>query len=56
MPLDRNQIAKRAAQELKDGFYVNLGIGMPTLVANYVRRGSCRSCLRLRRTNVLQLQ
>jgi 3-oxoacid CoA-transferase B subunit len=38
MPLDRNQIAKRASLELKDGFYVNLGIGMPTLVANYMSR------------------
>ncbi len=37
MALDKNQIAKRIAREVKDGFYVNLGIGIPTLVANYVR-------------------
>jgi 3-oxoacid CoA-transferase subunit B len=36
MPWDRNQMAERAAQELADGMYVNLGIGIPTLVANYV--------------------
>ena len=36
MPLDKNLIAKRISQELKDGFYVNLGIGIPTLIANYV--------------------
>ena len=34
--LDKNQIAQRISQELKDGFYVNLGIGIPTLVANYI--------------------
>jgi len=39
MALDKMDIAKRIAQELKDGFYVNLGIGIPTLVANYVPEG-----------------
>ena len=39
MALDKNQIAKRIAQELQDGFYVNLGIGIPTLVANYIPEG-----------------
>lgn len=37
--LDKIGIAKRIAQEVKDGYYVNLGIGIPTLVANYVRDG-----------------
>ncbi len=39
MPLTREQITQRAARELKDGYIVNLGIGMPTLVANYVPKG-----------------
>jgi 3-oxoacid CoA-transferase subunit B len=39
MALDKNGIAKRIAQELEDGYYVNLGIGIPTLVANYVPEG-----------------
>jgi 3-oxoacid CoA-transferase subunit B len=39
MALDKNGIAKRIAQELKDGYYVNLGIGIPTLVANYIPEG-----------------
>ena len=37
--LDKNQIAKRIAQELREGYYVNLGIGIPTLVANYIPEG-----------------
>ncbi|MBO6515819.1 MAG: CoA transferase subunit B [Bacteroidia bacterium] len=37
--LDKNGIAKRIAQELQDGYYVNLGIGVPTLVANYIPEG-----------------
>jgi len=37
--IDKNGIAKRIAQELRDGYYVNLGIGIPTLVANYIPEG-----------------
>ncbi|HPG12882.1 MAG TPA: CoA-transferase, partial [Chitinophagaceae bacterium] len=39
MPLTKEQIAQRIARELHDGFYVNLGIGIPTLVANYIPDG-----------------
>ena len=45
MALDKNGIAQRIAQELKDGYYVNLGIGIPTLVANYIPNHIARASI-----------
>ena len=54
MALDKNQIAQRIAQEVKNGYYVNLGIGIPTLVANYVRNDiEDLSHLKEKRTQIL---
>jgi 3-oxoacid CoA-transferase subunit B len=44
MALTKTQMAQRIAQELRDGWYVNLGIGIPTLVANYIPEGISVNC------------